>query len=102
MHQLADVGKSVPPLLKAALAVTTRSQEKLATAKISTPCSTPIEVKYVEHVQPVVPMQQVNNASSMISEVKKADVVMANISKNVVEEAETIEWAEYATQTSFW
>jgi hypothetical protein len=63
MHLLADVGKSIPPLPKAATSVTTRSQEKLATAKFSVTCSTSIEVQYVEHVQPVVPMQEVNKAA---------------------------------------
>jgi hypothetical protein len=50
MHRLMDVGKSIPPLLKAAPDVTTRSQEKLATAKISPPCSTSIEVPHIEPV----------------------------------------------------
>jgi hypothetical protein len=53
------------------MAVTTRSQENLVTAKISAPpCSTWIEVQY-EHVQAVVPMQQVNKAATTISEVKR-------------------------------
>jgi hypothetical protein len=90
MHRLADVGKSIPPLPKAATTVTTCSHEKLVTDKISAPCSTSIEVQYVEHVQPVVPIQQVNKASTTISEVKKADVVTADVSKDVVEEAEPL------------
>jgi hypothetical protein len=90
MHLLADVGKSIPPLPKAATSVTTRSQEKLATTKFSVTCSTSIEVQYVEHVQPVVPMQQVNKAAATISEVNKADVVMANVSKDVIEEGEPL------------
>jgi hypothetical protein len=60
MHRLEDVGKSIPPLPKAATAVTTLSEEKLATAKISAPCSSSIEVQYVENIQPVVAMHQVN------------------------------------------
>jgi hypothetical protein len=56
MRQLADVGKSISPLPKAATTVTTCSQEKLATAMISAPCSSSIEVQYVEHIQPIVPM----------------------------------------------
>jgi hypothetical protein len=52
MHRLADFGngKSIPPLPKAATAVTTHSQEKLATAKVSAPCSTSIEVQSIEHI----------------------------------------------------
>jgi hypothetical protein len=57
--------------------VTTRSQEKLATAKVLAPCSTSIEVQSVEHVQPVVPMKQDNKGIAMISSVPKADVVTA-------------------------
>jgi hypothetical protein len=90
MHRIADVGKSIPPLPKAAMAVTTHSPEKLVTTKISATCSTSIEVQYVEHVQPVVPMQQVNKASATISDVQKVDVVTADVSKYVVKEAEPL------------
>jgi hypothetical protein len=47
-------------------------------------------VQYVEHVQPVVPLQQVNKATATISEVKKVDVVTADVSKDVVEDAEPL------------
>jgi hypothetical protein len=90
IHRLEDVGQSIPALPKAATTGTTHSHEKLATAKILAPGSTSREVQYVEHVQPVVPMQQVNKAAATISEVKKADVVMANVSKDVVEEGEPL------------
>jgi hypothetical protein len=70
--------------------VTTRSQEKLATAKVSAPCSTSIEVQSVEHVQPVVPMKQDNKAAATISSVPKSDVVTAVVGKDVVEEAEPL------------
>jgi hypothetical protein len=90
MHRLVDVGKSITHLPKVATAATTHSQEKLVTAKISAPCSTSIEVQYVEHVQPVVPLQQVNKAAATISEVKKVDVVTADVSKDVVEDAEPL------------
>jgi hypothetical protein len=90
MHWRADVGKSIPPLPKAATSVTTRSHEKLATTKISAPCSTSIVVQYVEHVQPVVPMQQVNKAAATISDVHKANVVTTDVSKYVVKEAELL------------
>jgi hypothetical protein len=90
MHRLADVGKSITHLPKASTAVTTHSQEKLVTAKISAPCSTSIEVQYVEHVQPVVSIQQVDKAATTISEVKKADVDSADVCKNVVGQAEPL------------
>jgi hypothetical protein len=35
-------------------------------------------------------LQQVNKAATMISEVKKADVVTVDVSKDVVEEAEPL------------
>jgi hypothetical protein len=83
MHRLVDVGKSIPPLPKAATTVTTRSQEKLVTAKVSAPCSTSIE-----HVRLVVPVKQDNKASATISLVRKSDVVTAVVGMDVVEEAE--------------
>jgi hypothetical protein len=90
MHQLTDVCKSIPPLLKAAPAVTICSQEKLATAKISAPCSTSIEVPHVEHVQPIVLMKQDNKAAAMIYSVQKSNVVTAVVSKDVLEEDEPL------------
>jgi hypothetical protein len=50
MHRIADVGMSIPPLHKAAMAMTTHSLEKLVTAKVSAPCSTSIEVQYVKNI----------------------------------------------------
>jgi hypothetical protein len=70
--------------------VTTRSQEKLATAKVSAPCSTAIEVQSVEHVQLVVPMKQDNKAATMISSVPQSDVVTAVVGMDVVEEAKPL------------
>jgi hypothetical protein len=69
--------------------VTTHSQEKLATAKVLAPCSTLIEVHSIEHVQPIVPMQD-NKAAAMISLVQKADVVMDVVGKDVLEEDEPL------------
>jgi hypothetical protein len=59
-------------------------------AKISAPCPTSIAVQYVEHVQPIVPLQQVNKAATTISEVKKADVVTADVGKDVVGQVEPL------------
>jgi hypothetical protein len=90
MHRLADVGKSIPPFTQGSYGCDYSFSGEVATAKVSAPCSTSIEVQSVEHVQPVVPMKQDNKVATTISLVPKSNVVMTVVSKDVAEEVEPL------------
>ena len=90
VQRMADVGKSIPGLPKAAPAVAFHSQEKLAIATNSAPCSSLIEESSVGNVQMVAPQQKVNTVAATISEVMMVDVVKADVGTDVMEEAEPL------------